>query len=620
MEYLPFKKIEIYPTKNGGKLHLLKKILPISVSLIVLIFYLLTLAKTTVSLDNGELAATSYLLGIPHPTGYPLFTIIGFLFSQIPVPFKVIQKLNFLSLIYGIISVYFTIKIIKLLLDEFELNLTSNNNSETFLSERYKIVISIFSGLVFGFSKSVWYQSTNYEVYTLNIALVTLIIFYSLKAFFDDEKNSFKSQSKQWLITFILYGLLLSHHLSSSLIIIPITFLYFFKFNISKFYNFIKYISISLLISVILYSYIPIRALMNPVVGFGKPQTIVETLEHITAKIYRPLFFQSFDQLFRNLNFFFSSLMFHFNIYDFRNSEFHLSILFIFPGLIFSLLYFRKIFYFFSGLLAIVIIFPSLYGIQDLDAYYIPAYFVITIFISTGIYSLIKFLKKKMLKKISLLIFIVIVIFQFYFNFNRVNQSKNHLMEDYFISIVKGVEPNAIVLNSSSWLHSMSLYFQLVEKIRPDVIFVNYSFAKDMWYAEQVNNLFAKEQLIQLNKNNLNLNLKNRPVYLTYEMFYKVESGEIKFSGNYLLVPSGLTFKLISKGDYVHQSNNLYDLRFDRMNFKNSEDLKMILMEMIIRRIYYELEYKQYDRARQLINKFIEKFGPQSLPKDLFSY
>ncbi len=599
---------------------MIKKFYSISISLIVLIIYVLTLAKTTVSLDNGELAATSYFLGIPHPTGYPLFTIIGFLFSRIPIPIRIIQKLNLLSALYVTIGVYFTIKIIKLLLDEFEKQSADKNDTKTSLYEELKIIISIFGGLVFAFSKTLWFQSTNYEVYSLNIALISMIIFYSLKAYFNEQTDSAKVSGREWLFVSVLFGLLLSHHLSGSFVIFPIAFLYFLNFSSYKFYNLLKYISVTLLVVIVFYTFIPIRALMDPVVGFGKPENFVQSIDHITAKIYRPFFFSSSDKFFNNLNFFSSSLLFHFNIYDFNNSEFNVNILFIIFGLIYSFLYFRKFFYFLFGLLITYIVIPSFYGIQDNDAYFLPAYFSISIFISLGVYSIIKQLNNNKLKKIFVLALVVLLMVQFYFNFFRVDQSKNYLMEDYFSSIVKELETGAVVLNSSSWLHSMSLYFQLVEKKRSDVVFVNYSFAKEKWYAEQVNNLFAKEKLIYLNGNNLQLNFKNRATYFTYEIFKKIQAGELNFSGNYFLIPFGLTFKLSGKSDYVPQPIDLYNLRFDKMNYAVNEELKLILMEMILRRINYEIEYGQEDRANQLINLFIKKFGIKNLPQSLINH
>ena len=601
-------------------MRLIKKLLPIYVSLLVLIIFSLTLAKTTVSLDNGELAATSYLLGIPHPTGYPLFTIIGFLFSHISIPIRVIQKLNFLSAIYVTISVYFTIITIKLLIDEFENKLIDEDNTRNLLSEEIKILVSIFGGLVFAFSKTLWFQATNYEVYSLNIALISLIIFITLKTYSIEARDTNRNFKKSWLIIFVIYGLILSHHLSSSFIILPILLLYFQNFRSYKFYNLLRYGLVSFLIMVAFYSFIPIRASMDSVVGFGKPETITQTFEHITAKVYRPFFLPSMNEFLLNIKFFFSSLIFHFQMNDFRNSEFSLSILFAILGMIYILLCFRKIFYFLFGLLILHILIPSLYAIQDIDAFFIPAYFIISIFISFGFYSIIKFMKSIYLQMVILLILMLIVMIQFYLNFSRVNQSENYLMEDYFTSIVKELEPNSVVLNSSSWLYSMSLYFQLVEKIKPNVVFVNYSFVKEKWYAEQMNNLFAKERLIQLRGYNLNLNFKNRNIYLTYEIFKKIETGELNFAGDYFLIPFGLTFKLVHNRDYMEQPFDLYNLRFNKINFSFNEELKIILMDMIIRRIYYELQFDKEEKARILINLFIKKFGVQNLPKDLLGY
>lgn len=167
----------------------IKQFYALFTSLFVFIIYLSTLAKSTVSLDNGELAATSYLLGIPHPTGYPLFTIIGYLFSHIPLPMEVIHQLNLLSAIYGSIGVYFTVKLIKVIIDEFENSFIGESLQLSKLSELLKIFISILGGFALAFSKTFWFQSTNYEVYTLNIALMSAIIFYSIKAFRKEIEN-----------------------------------------------------------------------------------------------------------------------------------------------------------------------------------------------------------------------------------------------------------------------------------------------------------------------------------------------------------------------------------------------------------------------------------------------
>ncbi len=42
--------------------------------------YCATLARTVGFIDSGELAWASATFGIPHPTGYPLYTLLTYLF------------------------------------------------------------------------------------------------------------------------------------------------------------------------------------------------------------------------------------------------------------------------------------------------------------------------------------------------------------------------------------------------------------------------------------------------------------------------------------------------------------------------------------------------------------
>src|SRR5215831_21106438 len=67
------------------------------IALLALLVYLATLCPTVNFIDSGELATDVYTLGIAHPTGYPLFMILGHLFSRIPLGLRVIEQINLLS-------------------------------------------------------------------------------------------------------------------------------------------------------------------------------------------------------------------------------------------------------------------------------------------------------------------------------------------------------------------------------------------------------------------------------------------------------------------------------------------------------------------------------------------
>ena len=55
------------------------------VFLVLFLVYVATLMPTVVDQDSGELVAASHVLGIPHPTGYPLWALLGRAFDLLPV-------------------------------------------------------------------------------------------------------------------------------------------------------------------------------------------------------------------------------------------------------------------------------------------------------------------------------------------------------------------------------------------------------------------------------------------------------------------------------------------------------------------------------------------------------
>ena len=64
----------------------------LSVALIAFVVYVQTMAPAVGFIDDGELATVCYTLGIAHPTGYPLFTLIGWVFSHLPIASTVIAR------------------------------------------------------------------------------------------------------------------------------------------------------------------------------------------------------------------------------------------------------------------------------------------------------------------------------------------------------------------------------------------------------------------------------------------------------------------------------------------------------------------------------------------------
>src|SRR5262245_62207104 len=77
--------------------------------------YVLTLSPTVAWMnqgeDSGDLLAASATLGIPHPTGYPLFVLLGRLASLLPLG-SVAFRINLVSALAGAAGVFFLARLV----------------------------------------------------------------------------------------------------------------------------------------------------------------------------------------------------------------------------------------------------------------------------------------------------------------------------------------------------------------------------------------------------------------------------------------------------------------------------------------------------------------------------
>src|SRR3990172_8269054 len=73
----------------------------IFVFLATFIVYSLTIAPTVSFWDCGEFIACSYILGVAHPPGSPMFLLIGRVFTLFPVFDQVALRTNMISVLFS---------------------------------------------------------------------------------------------------------------------------------------------------------------------------------------------------------------------------------------------------------------------------------------------------------------------------------------------------------------------------------------------------------------------------------------------------------------------------------------------------------------------------------------
>ena len=126
--------------------------------LLAFLVYLRTLAPTVMWYDMGELTTTSYVLGIAHNTGYPLYILLGKLFTFLPVG-DVAYRVNLMSAVFAALTVATVFLIVH--------ELTKSRFA------------ALVGALVLAFSSTFWANANWAESYSLNAfstALITLLL------------------------------------------------------------------------------------------------------------------------------------------------------------------------------------------------------------------------------------------------------------------------------------------------------------------------------------------------------------------------------------------------------------------------------------------------------------
>ncbi len=223
--------------------------------LIPLCVYLSTSPYYVVSYgDSAEMIMSAYKFQSAHPPGYPLFIILGKLFTLIPVG-SIAYRLSIMSSIIGALISYFIYKILNILLlqtSDMPADTASNavsgksdlstpgvkaastrisHTSYFILHTSYKI-LPLLGSLIIAFFYPLWLYSIVPEVHILNNLLAAMIIYLTIQPSKDGKLQNrlfpFLSHIPYTIyhipFIFFLFGLGLSNHLNIILLLPPVIF------------------------------------------------------------------------------------------------------------------------------------------------------------------------------------------------------------------------------------------------------------------------------------------------------------------------------------------------------------------------------------------------------------
>lgn len=262
--------------QEAGQFARASQSVPWIVGVVLFLLYVATLS-TGMHFGNGvELATAAYVLGVPHPTGYPLYMILLKLFMTILPLGEVIVRTNLFNAVVCAAGGGLATLLMRDTLDVWENQ----------LSKKARLISAAAFGLCTGVMRFYWDNAVITEVYALQFLLTILFMIAGTR--------SLRSPDRRWMyLAAAAVGLGLAHHRMSVFMIIPFALLWWVRFKRApegtRRSNVAREAAVSALIicaGLALYLYLPIRAAAHPPINWGNPRTPTAFISHVRGAEY----------------------------------------------------------------------------------------------------------------------------------------------------------------------------------------------------------------------------------------------------------------------------------------------------------------------------------------------
>jgi hypothetical protein len=569
-------------------------LLAVPVFAFFLLVYWRTCCTTLFWWDSSEFVTAVATLGIPHPPSFPLYILLGKIFSLLPF-FSLPFKLNFLSGVFAALSLSFFAFLFLKLFQTFFSELTGDT--------KMLFIVLIMTLFVTGLNFAFWMQGVRAEVYSLN-GLIFILLFLCGIKYFETDKNG--QRNLPWLyLFFFIFGLGMGNHHVTLLSTLP-AFIYLYVSHnpghFLKLRNLLVFL-VCFLLGCSIYLYLPFRAINTPALNWGNP---VSPVKVVTAA----LALKSANQIGMTLDY---TLLERIKdawimIYSqFTMLPFLLSLM----GFFFLLRKHLKLFIFFLLLLlgnaSTIIILPSEFISTSLDfqGYILPVIFSIAILFGVGILFLLKSINEWLIRSSfspgfnKSLIFVFSIFFlsvsllpgiTFY---RLADLSKNDLACRYGKTVLSPLEKNAVVIIDNPNLYFILSALKFGEGYRRDVAVIDRSLLQAEWNCEQEREnypgLFSSVRadlrgeylFLSLMTEGLN---RNFPVYLEYT---ERDSDLVNF-----LSPAGHLYKL-GKRVFTSLSPELLKKQRDfESSFYSQKEDKIFQRDVDALRMFVYITYR----------------------------
>jgi len=243
--------------------------LPVAVGLSLFACYWLTLAPTITEGDSGELVTAVHTMGIAHPTGYPLYLIVGKLFDLLPLG-EPARRVALLSAASAAASGGLVCWVL--------ISITCSGPA------------GLLGGLLAGLNWWVWQQANQPEVYAFNLLMVWLVITMFVRWSEDPTPRRLN-------VLAFFCGLALTHHRSAIFFAAPLLLWAVVNARPLHARALLRAAGYGAL-PLLLYLWLPLRSATHPFLNWGNTSASLRYFwDHISASLYyRYVFAEPPDQ------------------------------------------------------------------------------------------------------------------------------------------------------------------------------------------------------------------------------------------------------------------------------------------------------------------------------------
>jgi Protein of unknown function (DUF2723) len=493
-----------------------------------LLLYSWTLAPTVTLIDSGELIVVAHGLGVAHPPGFPLWTILAHLASLVPVG-NVAVRINFASAVFAALaSATLTLVVAELMITASYLTAPKRSEKSARRSKRTAppavregkandsaesrllvLAPAIGAGLLVGFSRTLWSYATMAEVYTLNTLLICAIFFLMLRwrrGIIEDRgsigvpveggRSSGADTAHDAFLyaAALVFGLALGvHHVSVAFILPALAVLVYraegLRFFRSRRLIYAALISIGALVAI--YTYLPLAAAHAPVINWGTPRSLREIWWHVTGRQYQ-IFFSFTPKIIGEQSLEFFRLL----LRESGLAWLPLPLLFALAGFASVFKRDRTTFWFLLCVVLADLAYAFSYEIaEDKDAYYLPTFLAIAIAAGFGIRWLIQLTVSKpaligkpyLIAAIAVLLPVTIEVTG---NWPFNNRRQYFIAHDYVQNLLSTIAPGGLLLTCDWQVASPMLYAQEVEQRGRDVKVVDVNLLRRSWYFDYLRHVY----------------------------------------------------------------------------------------------------------------------------------